>query len=116
MRDASSILKHQTGINAPRLVLAGPVIDGKDKHDSQPGLNGADGIKIGPESDIARQTVMPGIRLVQLLSSVKFKNGDELLQTWNRQFFMLNRVAENEAIFKCLQSACGSVSPIAQEH
>src|ERR1700677_1185463 len=58
---------------------------------------------------------MPGVRLVQLLAPVKFENRDELLQTRNRQFLMLDRVAKNEAVFEGLQSACGSVSAVAQE-
>src|SRR5437899_9650720 len=99
-----SILKHQAGDDPPMQVLACSAVDREDVPDSQPRLDAADGFEVDTEACISRETVVPGIVLVQFSLPSEFQDGNELQRVRQRQLLVRDGVAENEGVFERLQT------------
>ena len=110
--DSPSILKHQARENAPVNVRPRIAVKREDKSEPQPRLDPSDGVQVHPKRGISEQAVLSGIVMIHLRFPLQFKHRDELLDPGQRQSAMVNAVAEDETVFKRLQTA---VRAAAQE-
>jgi hypothetical protein len=74
-----SILKHQTGHDAPMDIFSGIVIHREYKTKSKSRLYRADGVQIGSEASVAGKARLAGVILIHRRFTNQFKHRNELL-------------------------------------